>query len=485
MARAWTDGLVTPLVKRKKAHITEMHDAYEERIRFLDQIYASGIPSPDNWGYKTISSVNKDWNVSSEYYPKAEPTYWPPNHLTNNLYRNEHIYAIRNSMPGFGCTYRSMWEDQNVISWGGGWKLPQFSISPHDDYYRPYHAEGSNGEHGLNLLENVGAGEDATELTDDDLTAGSVEIRACHIAELQKCFEECSIIHVPPTKVYIRWKWGSGKNDIEYAAWNAAITDFNSSSWEDWIDITLLDPDDFDYRHWRRYGESPDINYYLQAGILGWVHEDYNIGRSGGDYQFVLLAQEVKFEFDLDLEIYADPAWPYSVFPPVSAKLCVAGYCGFQLEGSDASFVLWNQAESITGATEITITTDTYLECTTLSKSVEVPQEDAALVTINYGGESDWWHGKEELREGYLFEEDITDDVGSGHGSEEYAFTVTDWEDAFDDIRPSTPADGESIAQWMRSFNTAPNVQQDGISANHAGLCYVVIEPDWRFGRAT
>jgi len=481
MTRNWTDYPLTVVIPRKTIHQTELHNAYEERIRFLKKLYpneASDFPIP-TWLY----AGGKEWG---DDYPKANPEHWPPKESPDNLFRDNHIENLRYVIPGFGSSPDSS-EAPSKITYlaPSAYNLPEFCLVPGDSYYRPYHNAASRGSQGFNIFTNIGLGVYATGYTDPTLIAGSTIVKSAHINQVRAVIEECSVFFVKPKYVYVRFKQGfSGSwQSSKAAAISAAATDFDGESWIGWVQaIPLVDdalPSTFPGSP---YGFSH--SYLDEMFAAPFVMTKLRI-KSDGTYYADIMAQEIKLVFDLDLEIYDAVDWPYYILSSATAKLCVGGYGVTQTESPDTSNVYWSDGTSMSGgadAEQIDNTVDFWLRCSTTSSETSDEGQET-FDTYAYDG-STYFDAENDYRKSYV----IASDVSSYLGSDDQEFLLTikgDYGDAFDQLVPpgSTPESGT-----IYSMKTARGIFHNTIGGdddygNHAGLYQIAIEPNWRYGR--
>ena len=175
-----------------------------------------------------------------------------------------------------------------------------------------------------------------------------------------------------------------------------------------------------------------------------WVNYPYHgVGlrsstrKSGDNYFIELYGYKCDVTIDLDVGI---SGMDWNVVPPLSAKLITAGYLP--------------PYEGHTGVSGI------CLQCITTGDKYSVPEQNA--------------DGR-----GYVINADITDRIGSGHGSEKFEFTTYDdfSNTELEKVKPAVPT--TSDYKYKGAHVSAGNVW----TQNSPVTCfYVAIEPDWGRG---
>jgi len=425
MTRRWTDYPLSRFIPIKKIHITELYQAYEERLRFLradSNRTTTDFPLPVFYYDKPNSKL---WG---DDYPKADPAHWPPNDSPDNKVRNDHIYNIRYCVPGAISSTASDGAERpdNVLSYS--YSFVGNFIKPDDAYYRPY--DDANHTGFQPIVDALGQ----ADYTDPTLTAGSVYVKADHVAEVRAMLEQLRVVYVNPTTTHYRSKYieGDYKGTAD-AAWSDAKTKLSAASWSAWTSGTVA---------------------YL---IRVWME------KSGSIYRGIIIAIEHKFVFDLDLEI-SGMGW--NVLPPLSAKLCLGAYGLHDYDPAEG----WQYTEADEGKT-----VTSYAKCSTTSASVEISRAAMGSISGSCSGfPSTQWKG-------YVLDADIKSYIGSGHGSQEFIITARDdfSNDELDEVRPTADDDGQAEIELYLSGGADPEY---GGKYNMAGQCYVVIEPNWKFG---
>jgi len=428
MTRNWTDYPLSRFIPIKKIHITELYQAYEERLRFLradSNRTTAHFPLPVFYYDKPNAKL---WG---DDYPKADPAHWPPNESPDNKVRNDHIYNIRYCVPGaISSTASDGAERPDGVYYGAySYSFVGNFIKPDDAYYRPYDAGNNVGFQPFQ--DALGR----ADYTDPTLTAGSVYVKADHINEARKMLEQLRTVYINASSIQYRFKFFvTGYYSTTNAAWAALKTGIANESWSGW-------------------GGAPFNIWLIDAQF-------YENGSS--QYRAEMYQLEHRFTFDLDLEI-SDMGW--SVLPPLSAKLCVAGYAAFEYTADP-----WNDYDHL-----MTADISCMIKCSTTSVELDLPQETCED-TGPYGHAA-----PEKARKGYVLDPDIKNYVGNGHGSEQFILTARDdfSSDELDELRPDDPSGAyamscKTVAWLSPTWCTPPN--------NMAGMCYVVIEPNWKYG---
>ena len=394
MTRNWTDYPLSGAIPRKKIHITELMEAYEERIRLMRANEWYGIynyPLPVFIYYHTSPSTGKLWGP----YPMADPAHWPPNESPDNKFRNDHIYGTRGLLVGW-------------LTYGDGSQARPHEIlkdttmlgSARRNFYE-YFIDVDTGKYicFANVADFLTASIGSANWTDTTLTVGSTNVKALHVQEQRDCWEKLQQIIIGPHIMEYRTKSGYSTGHVSAAAaYAAAKNDFAGNSWGSW----------------NVSGREVNI----------WGHVTY----SGSDYGASVGGQEVRYTFDLDLEI-SDMGW--SILPPLSAKLITYG---LDIDDDNVSDVL--------------------IKCVTTGKTNSLSHQDA--------------DGR-----GYLLDLDITDYVGSGHSEQIFHFSSIDEFSSsdLDKVYPGgagTVLAGTSISQ--------PSTRISPVMA------WVILEPNWKYG---
>ena len=463
MTRNWTDYPLTVVIPRKKIHITELYQAYEERLRFLradSNRTTTAFPLPVFYYDKPNAKL---WG---DDYPKADPAHWPPNESPDNKVRNDHIYNIRYCVPGaISSTASDGAERPDRVYYSAySYSFVGNFIKPDDAYYRPYDA-GNNV--GFQPFQDALS---QADYTDTILTAGSTYVKAVHIDEVRKMMELFSTIYVEPNKVWVRYKQGSGGNADEDTAWSAAVSDFDDNDWSDWF-LVVPEPEE-DWPLWWNNEMAWQNGGYEDQLFAGPIV--YGKIAKSSEYSAYVAAQEVKVEFDFDLEIYHVTDWPHYIFPPVSAKLCIASYSSFESDtnaGWDAGPTGCPYGVSEVWDENVTF----YLKCdTTGESSANLSAETPVSISAINGP---IWDATQDARKGYVIDSDISSYMGTSDAT--FAFVPKgSYSDAFDEIRPPTPSAsypdaGYTEERYVRGIYTPIGTY------NRAGLVYAVIQPDW------
>lgn len=408
MTRNWTDYPITGTTQRKKAHITDLMKAYEERIRLIrnseyyDIWQAEDYPLPSPFYYH--KSTSKTWGT----YPKADPAHWPPNQSPDNEFKNDHIYGTRGLLVGtISIAYASGIADpiyildvENVLAFPWSRFYTHF-IYKTEGKYKCFPEDSPHI--GATFL-TAAIGKSGWMDGGMELTPGSVYVKTAHIQEQQDCWEQLTDLAIFPHK----WEYrnGSGTSDWEItmdAAWSAAKADF---TWGSWIEFSPGNP---------------------PSGIKDRVYISGLMQESNGNYRATVGGNELRYTFDLDLEI-SDMGW--NVFPPLAAKL--------------VSYGLDTNYDEIANV---------LVSCPTISASNSLTYQDA--------------DGR-----GYLLASDITDNVGNGHSEEAFTFSSTNQFSGadFDAVRPiGTGTRAVVIEEWKTG-------------AGSLGNAFIILEPDWHFG---
>lgn len=224
MSRNWTDYPLNGAIPRKKVHITELHDAYDERHGFihscpgLDGRITLATPT---WWYRHKTSAPTAYEQWGDY-PKADPVHWPPNESPDNEFRNEHIYDVRALLRGStGYGAHAIVESSYVDS--------EFNMAftrPGSSTNLSYSSVDSNL-----LVDAFGS----SEFTNATLTAGSLDVYAAHVGELRAVVEKLVLVREINYDWDVRYRKGEGSSDTSMAAaWSAAMSDYDGNSWSAW-----------------------------------------------------------------------------------------------------------------------------------------------------------------------------------------------------------------------------------------------------------
>jgi len=320
MTRNWTDYPLSRFIPIKKIHITELYQAYEERLRFLradSNRTTTDFPLPVFYYDKPNAKL---WG---DDYPKADPAHWPPNDSPDNKVRNDHIYNIRYCVPGaISSTASDGAERPDRVSTLSHSFVGNF-IKPDDAYYRPYDDENHTGFQPI--VDALGQ----ADYTDPTLTAGSVYVKADHVDEVRKMLEQLRVVWVNPTVWECRIKEVFVHSyDTDDAAWAAALTAFADADWSDW-----------------------------QSGGYNDNFLFVDLYKADGLWRANIIAREHRITFDLDLD---STGMGWSVMPPISAKMIMGGYC----------YARGNESAP-TGET-----IDFYIKCTTTGTELALPRDE-------------------------------------------------------------------------------------------------------------
>ena len=277
MTRNWTDYPIVPrLTPRKRIHIEELWGAYKERMDVLsNDDYILRPPVPGTLLY------NSDPNIEWDVYPKADPAHYPPNVSPDNKFRNDIVYAMRDT-----ACHKDLMEWNYLIIGEGSLEYPTcgyFVRMKDDEVIDKYGCYGHRKDSSSSIF-SVFVEDNSlpTSWTDNTLTANETNVRAIHIEEIRPFFEAMQWIPRATNKIdtdsrsQIRYKSAYGDWDEDRdTAWASAKSAFSSASWSDWED-----------------------DNHIQMST--------SLQKSGSDYKFYIYAEELKSEFDLDLNIYGD-----------------------------------------------------------------------------------------------------------------------------------------------------------------------------------
>lgn len=158
--------------------------------------------------------------------------------------------------------------------------------------------------------------------------------------------------------------------------------------------------------------------------------------RNGG-HTYNIYTRETRLTFDLDIEI---SGLDWNLLPPISARLTIYGA---EKAGGSADYTEWAD-------------NGVLLKCEETSDTITLGSSDAATYQVLCS--------------------DVTDDIGSGHGSEKYILnSVDNWDSsALDKLRPAQSlAVGEDAVRGIQT-------QQDGDY-----IFAIIVEPNWKYGNPT
>lgn len=327
MTRNWTDYPITGAIPRKKIHITQLHHAYEERIRLIRNDSGrtpANYPLP-TWKYHL--GDNKAWGID---YPKADPAHWPPNQSPDNEFRVPHIATMRHVYNQLNYTGHeispSNLEPLSHNAAGAGSPSLQmiYGLNPNNNYL-PY-GYSYNGVTTDTVIE-VALSQSA--YTDIDLTNPNMYVNVVHINQLRAVLELFSTAYILPKTIEWQYRIGSASGKASGdIAWDDANTDWENSSWQGWF-----------------------------SGDLANVKCVGEISKAGSNYAAGIATHKVRITFDLDLEI-SEMGW--NVLPPLSAK--IISYGRYELDESPSQII--------------------FLKCSTTGASIEIPLFDNYKRTI-------------------------------------------------------------------------------------------------------
>ncbi len=291
MTRRWIDYPNTDAIPRKKIHLTELLQAYEERLRFL-RADKNRMDKGEVWYplplYKYNYADGKNWGID---YPKADPAHWPPFESPDNEFRNDIIYGIRKLIHTASAPITA----SDLVQTGpGAWDYDYMLEALQESCIKVSqigtdHLGYSDVLPSL-LNEAIGQSDwtDPILYSKDDPTPNHPT--PTHINELRAVFEYLRYFFILPYTREYREKTASTNNANYNTAWSDAVTDIQNASWGSWTTLTT---------QYKSRGDAQLISgtYYVQIKVREW-----------------------RLTFDLDLEI-SDMGW--NVLPPLIAKLCV------------------------------------------------------------------------------------------------------------------------------------------------------------------
>ena len=435
MTRNWTDYPLTGAIPRKKIHITELYNGLIERVKGCGK---SWTPLPVFYYDKPNSKL---WG---DDYPKADPEHWPPNQSPDNKFRNDHITNVRRYVGAF-CTdtdYDAAESGPVPLSPPDSLGFTGCFIKPSDDYYRPYDAVNHGGF--APLTDALGH----ADFTDKTLTAGSTYIKAYHVEQIRTVLEHFRVIWVNAQIIYYRLK--EALSDVKSTpdlAWSAAKTKLAAASWGSWVASNKLN--------------------HIRGAIL-------RIATNA--YQAEIKIYEQKMYFKLGLEI-SGMGW--NIMPPISAKVCMAGYIL-----SDS--VSYDGGATTYGAAPVDDVISSYIKCKNLGTSVQLSREK---INVSYVGNTVQGYGQVK---GYLFDGDVMEYCNEDGLWCEFTARDDFSSAELDEHKPDTTFTENGEAHSRDSTGIKNGSYEGGCYPgpvgpyrdcyNAAGFAYVVIEPDWKYG---
>lgn len=244
MAGNWSEGIIANVTPRKAIHVFELAEAAYERYSTRTNVAFASYPY-------MLYNTGKNFNLTD--YPKADPAHWPPNQSPDNEFRNNHITQLRTTLT----------TNQDVTRFikGGGTELYQ---SAWPDMYTSIEDL---------LIDALGS----SGWMDPALTAGVINVRKPHIAQLRRVAEKLHTIKAAFVLVESRHKSFDSRSDPWYdtipEAVDAIWTGFDAATWGAWSeDHSTL-----------------DANSYIAI--------------SGGKYSGWMSATELRVTFNLEIYI--------------------------------------------------------------------------------------------------------------------------------------------------------------------------------------
>jgi len=280
MAGNWTDPNLKPFI-RKKIYPTEFMTAYEERVRFWrtdthPYFDEEDAPLPTFY-YDYGATPSKEWG---DDYP--DPSKGP--HGLNNKVRNDHVGGARKLI----VTTIDGVTDYHYLIYPTGDVIGDFYLWFADDAinYREYLCETTALQARRDFLTKALGQNNWTE-DSGILTPNVVSVKADHIRDIRKCFNNMCYVGVAHKKYEVRTKSGGDSGTSYSNAWEKALDAWEWASWSSWSEVDAI---------------------YNPPYVVAIMDR-----RSGNNAS--MFARQVRMTYDLD----RDPGGDWSVFPPLEA----------------------------------------------------------------------------------------------------------------------------------------------------------------------
>jgi len=428
---------------------SEYNDPYTS-VFVNEDIESDGGPYSGPYAPKLYWYV--PWDAT---HPNAVPANYPPHQNPNNKVMAHHIGHLRNALyTGSDSPY---FTNSNYVYYG----FRRQFIDQNDSYIRPF---------------NSGSGVTWTDPT----LSSDIRPRDDHINELRTLIGKYTHIYINPFWLtveheeydglwaFVRRKssgWTAGYTSVN-DAWSAAKTAFGNASWGSWTKVYY----NGNVEQYSAHGET-----WCLAGNLEKRPDNY--------YKAKIVAREVKFIFNLDLELQG---FGYNVMdPPLSVKLYAAGHRMLKTKSGESAE--WDnggwgsQTHQLQSKFDV-LSSSSSAAIKILNSTISNPS--VALAKCDMGTYSGWdytYHGSiEDNRKGYLISSDASDLVGTGDF--ELQMTARNGYNSteLDEVKPDTPTTLYQIcSKGARTYGLVTGWWGGQCMA---GQLYFVIEPDWNYG---